>query len=85
MLHVVGPLMRVKDPDKVRNQRVAKSRIVLIPIILILVKYGKSWLLSISAYNTGQQENEHLTADVRLIYSYFLYLINGRGLTVTLR
>ena len=65
--------MGVKDTDKVWNWRVAKSRIVPIPIILILVKYGKSWLLSVHTYNTRQQENERLTADVRLIYSYFLF------------
>ena len=34
MVMVVGPLMGVKDPGKVGNRRVAKSRIVLILIIL---------------------------------------------------
>ena len=37
MAMLVWPLMVVKDPGKVRNQRVAKLRIVLVPI-LILVK-----------------------------------------------
>ena len=39
MAMLVGPLMAVNDPGKVRNRRVAKSRIVLLLIIiLILVK-----------------------------------------------
>ena len=31
-------LMGMKDPGKVRNWQVAKSRIVLIPILIVLVK-----------------------------------------------
>ena len=31
-------VMGVKDPGKVRNRRVTKSPIVLLPIILLLVK-----------------------------------------------
>ena len=39
MAMIVGPLMDVKDPGKVRNWQVAKSRIVLVVILnLILVK-----------------------------------------------
>ena len=36
---LVGPLMDIKDSGKVRNRRVAKSRLVLIPILIILVKW----------------------------------------------
>ena len=36
MAMLVGPLMDVKDPGKIRNRRVAKSRIGLIPILFIL-------------------------------------------------
>ena len=41
MAMLVGPLMDVKDPGKVRNRRVAKSRIVFLPIILILILVKK--------------------------------------------
>ena len=33
----VGPLMDVKDPSKVRNRRVAKSIIVLIPLLILIL------------------------------------------------
>ena len=36
MLHVLGPLMGVKDPGKVPNRKVAKPQIVLL-LILVLV------------------------------------------------
>ena len=36
MAMLAGPLMVVKDSGKVRNRLVAKSRIVLFPIILII-------------------------------------------------
>ena len=47
MAMLVGPLMGVKDPGKVRNRRVTKSRIVLIIPIFIPVKglfYGSSFM-----------------------------------------
>ena len=37
MARLVEPLMGVTDPGNVRNWRVAKSRIVLIPIPIILI------------------------------------------------
>ena len=41
MAMLVGPLMVVKDPGKIRNRRVAKSRIFLIPIFIILILVKK--------------------------------------------
>ena len=38
MAMLVGPLMGVQDPRKIRNRRVAKSQIVFIPILILLVK-----------------------------------------------
>ena len=38
---LVGPLMGIKDPGKVRNQRVAKSRIVLIPFLILNLIFVK--------------------------------------------
>ena len=35
---LIGAVMAVKDTDKIQNQKLAKSRIVLIILILILVK-----------------------------------------------
>ena len=37
MAMLVGLLMDVKDPGKVRNQRVEKSQIVLVIIIIIII------------------------------------------------
>ena len=39
MAMLIGPLMGVKDPGKVRNSRVAKLRIVLIPILIHVKKF----------------------------------------------
>ena len=50
MAMLVGPLMGIKDPGKVRNRRVAKSRIVL--LILILVKsllHDSSFVVAVTA------------------------------------
>ena len=38
MAMLAGPLIGVKDLGKVRNRRVAKSRIVLLILIVLLVK-----------------------------------------------
>ena len=41
MLYIVGPLMAIKDPGKVWNRPVAKSRSVLLLVIIILILIKK--------------------------------------------
>ena len=47
MAMLVGPLMGVKDPGKVQNWRVAKSLIVLIPILILINHVGRTLLLGL--------------------------------------
>ena len=46
-----------------------------------VMRLGKSWLLSIGAYSFSQQENERLTANMRLIG---IPLINMGGVIIIL-
>ena len=53
MAMLAGPLIDVKDPGKVRNRRVAKSWIVLIPILIINV--NKTLILTLARKHNDRQ------------------------------
>ena len=77
MAMLVGQLMGVKDPSKARNQRVAKSRIVLIsiviPLILIVVKkFGPRQLIHGCIYCSVNNTNES-----RLLVSMCFWVNKG--------
>ena len=58
MAMLVGTLMGVKDPGKVRNRRVAKSRIVLIPILILVKKFVPRQLIQGCRYCSMNNTNE---------------------------
>ena len=50
-------------------------------VLFYLEKYRRRWLLSVGAYSFSQQENERLTANMRLIG---IPLINMGGVIIIL-
>ena len=58
MAVLVGPLISVKDPSKVWNQQVAKSRIVCIPILILIKKFIPWQLIHGCRYCSINNNNE---------------------------
>ena len=65
MAMLVGPLLGVKDPSKVRNGRVALWQIVLVPIIN---NVGRMLLLGLPRKQDGRP------LDILRFYRLYMYL-----------
>ena len=54
MANLAGPLMGVKDTGKVQNRKVAKSQIVHVLIILIIINVGRTLILGLPRKQDGR-------------------------------
>ena len=54
MAILTGPLMSVNDTGKVPNRKVAKSQIVLLILLLIIINVGRTLILGLPRKQDGR-------------------------------